>query len=240
MLYEDIRRGCTRYHQGKDGYAYDKAYANYFEDKNQAKWDNPDTLDLAEAGKLLAFLNQWETLMPARLTDFQSALKKATAELTPLMDKSILDLDLNELSIGDAEDADKIRSIFLTVAKCGGDSIEATATSKILHTINPHGFVMWDRKIREHYAQPLLGKKTPNIGEAAAREYACRFLPAMQLIAKRAIEQVMAAENHDSRDDAIKSLTPCGNSLAKVIDEYNFVISRRPTADDVMQKFLKA
>lgn len=226
MLYKDIRWGCKEYHKR---YAYDKSYANYFEDKDQNKWDNPDTLDLVEAGKLLAFLNQWETRMPARLIDFKSALKKAAVELTPLMDKSILDLDLNnETSIGDAEDADKVHSIFLTVAKCGGDSIEATAASKILHTINPHGFVMWDRKIREHYAQRLLGKKTPNIREAAVEEYARRFLPAMQAVAKRALEEVMATENHNSRDDAIKSLTPCGNSLAKVIDEYNFVISRRP------------
>lgn len=226
MLYEDIRRGCKDYHN--EPRAYDKAYEDYmFIDKAKDKWLQPDTLDLAEAGKLLAFLNQWETLMPVRLIDFHSALQNAAVELTPLMDKTILDLSLSKMSIDDdkkfytGSDTAKITSIFEKLANCGARN-ESTATSKILHTINPHGFVMWDIKIRKKYARKLLRRKSPLI---TAYEYAFHFLPEMQEIANQAVNEVMAKEDR-SRDDAIKSLTPCGNTLAKVIDEFNYVNSR--------------
>ena len=99
------------------------------------------------------------------------------------------------------------------------DYYYSTAASKILHTINPNLFVMWDRKIRKC-------RKVSGMG--LGREYVHVFLLKMQRIADEAIKQVEAQEGL-SREVAIKCFTEhCkyNNSLAKIIDEYNFVISR--------------
>ena len=88
----------------------------------------------------------------------------------------------------------------------------SVGTSKILHAaVNPELFVMWDNKIRDGYSLQNSGYS-----------YAYEFLPRMQKQAREAVEQVMNKKRL-SRDDAIKYLTPCGRSLAKVIDEYNYV-----------------
>ena len=225
MLYQEIRRGCRMYHQN-DASSYDKTYEDYmFIDKAKDKWLQPDTLDLAEAGKLLAFLNLWVTPMQVRLIDFHSALQYAVEELTPLMDKTILDLDLSESSVDGKADVEadmyKIGSAFYELANCG-DRNESVAASKILHTINPDGFVMWDRAIRAQYAPQLLGITIP--AKVKRVEYELYFLPVMQGIANQAVNEVMEQESL-SRADAIQSFTDhceCKNSLAKIIDEYNF------------------
>ena len=225
MLYEDIRLGCRMYHQNDDS-SYDKSYEDYLcNDKAKDKWRQRDTLDLAEAGKILAFLNLWKTPMQTRLIELHSALQDAVEELAPLMDKSILDLDLSKPFVDGKlnKDADmsRIISAFNRLANCGVRN-ESVASSKILHTINPDGFVMWDREIRAKYAQQLLKIKIPS--NERPLEYALYFLPVMQEIANKAVNEVMEQESL-SRSDAIQSFTDrceCKNTLAKIIDEYNF------------------
>ena len=68
---------------------------------------------------------------------------------------------------------------------------------------------MWDEDIRGGY------------GCADTRDYG-EFLLRMQRLAEYAIAQIMNEENR-SCDDAVEWLTICGHSLAKVLDEYNFV-----------------
>ena len=104
-----------------------------------------------------------------------------------------------------SESFDQIRS--------AGRRSERVATSKMLHAaINPRLFVPWDGDIIWEYGcEPGHG-----------REYAETFLPEMQRMAERAIIEVMTTEGR-SRDDAIASLTPCQENLAKVLDEFNWV-----------------
>ena len=246
MLYEDIRQRCKEYHQGDDR-GYDGSYARYIEYKNQtqAKWDNPDRLDFGDAEELITFLNKWvcripfkdagaskevilELLktgapLPGALTIrvitmhlLLNNLAKAVPQLTTLQNATLLDVKFNETT------KQMIQECFDTIAwfgiRKGRISNEAVATSKILHVaINPHLFVIWDNDIQKSYEIP---KRLVNTGEG----YAHVFLPRMQDIAKRAVNEVMAKENL-SCAAAIQSFTDhCEkkNSLAKIIDEYNF------------------
>lgn len=236
VLYKEIRRGCKEYHNKP--HAYDESYNAYMcISKVKYDWLHPDPLNSEDAAdNLLAFLKKWRAWRrgaKVELEDFhsdmQTALQNVAEQLTPLMGKTILDLNLSKTPTRDNKilvggDLLKIILIFDELAdRCGYGGYSSTAASKILHAINPDGFVMWDRNIREEYAQKLLERKT---ALTTGWDYAYHFLPEMQRIANTAIEQAMNEEDHCSRAAAIKLLTPCGNSLAKVIDEYNYVNSR--------------
>lgn len=206
MLYEAIRLGCEMYH--KNGRSYDKAYHDYLKFKNRSKWADPIALDYDEVDRLIYFANQWKTMMPrddknVRLV--RDGLKRAIRSLDSLNGMTLLNIRF------DQSVRELISSSFEEIAK-SGRRYEVVATSKMLHTaINPEVFVMWDSAIMFNYG-PLQGN---GLG------YADSFLPRMQELSEEAIRQVVTEEGL-SRDDAIKSLTPCGNTLAKVIDEFNF------------------
>ena len=214
MLYKKLRQGCEDYH--KSGSKYDKSYARYTADKSQDRWDNPDTLDDKEIKRLVSFLSDWGCLNLRFLKGDEldnitfsliKNMKCAAPRLNTLKRKTLLDVKFDEYT------KQMIAECFGMIA--GIDKYGSVPTAKALHVaINPHLFVMWDRPILSAYD---LG----NTGFV----YAHIFLPAMQRIANKAVKEVMDQEDR-LLDDAIKSLTPCGNSLAKVIDEYNYVNSR--------------
>ena len=217
MLYQEIRRKCECYHKSTKPNRYDQYYRDYMiKDKDWTKWDGPGTLDLAEAGKLLGFLNLWKTPMKVRLIDLLSRLKFALMCTKELHGKGILDIDFNE------DVSTMIELSFKILATCE-HSYESTAASKILHTINPDLFVMWDDKIRSMYGREILNKRT---GLKSENDYAHHFLPEMKRLATESITQV-TDKRKCSRTDAIKWLAPCSNTLAKVLDEYNYVKSRK-------------
>ena len=100
---------------------------------------------------------------------------------------------------------------FDRLATCHSDDLnEATAASKILHIIYPDLFLMWDRAIRCGYG-------------GYERIHYADFLRRMQRLANLAVEQVKAHERHHSDETAVASLTGCKHTLAKTLDEYNFV-----------------
>ena len=249
MVYAAIRQRCKEYHQ-RDTSGYDGAYARYTEyrTQTQAKWDNPDRLDSGDAKELITFLNRWRCKIPFNdsvapekvildlwlnnhktgaplpgaftikgitMQRLLNNLAKAVPHLNTLQNATLLDVKLDQAT------KQMIAGCFDTIAKFGikkgSVSNEAVATSKILHAaINPKLFVMWDNDIQERY----IPKHLINTGDGYARV----FLPRMQVIAERAVDEVMRNENL-SCTDAIQSFTEhCEkkNSLAKIIDEYNF------------------
>ena len=211
MLYEEIRQRCGMYHQNDS--KYDAAYASYmlYRNKNQTKWDNPDSLDYEEIERLVRFLKRWECFMFKKIEDITPLLlnnmKSEVPRLNTLQGKTLLDVNFDE------DTKQMIAKCFDRIAQI--QNYESVATSKALHVaINPDLFVMWDRAIQSHYFL-----KT-NTGYTYAHE----FLPWMQEIANQAVAEVMDKENR-SRAAAIQSFTErCErkNSLAKIIDEYNF------------------
>ena len=138
------------------------------------------------------------------------ALQEILPQLNRLQGKNLLDVCL------DNETRNLICRSFKTLAGCSGKNRnEATAASKILHIINPELFVMWDGRIREGYICRL--KKKDNW------IWYTEFLQEMQRIAKCAIKQVKENESHHSDETAIASLTGCKHTLAKTLDEYNYM-----------------
>ena len=208
MLYEDIRQACKMYQQ-QDEYAYDGSYRRYNKAKDQAKWDNPATLDHTEVKRLVDFLNEWKTRMPSNPTNITlllGKLRSAVPRLNTLQSETLLDVKFDETT------KRKIAECFDEIAQT--QRYESVGASKMLHVaINPNLFVIWDTAIQSGYGMGRSGS-----------EYASKFLPKMQRIAKQAVEEVKVQENL-SRAAAIQSFTErCEKnySLAKIIDEYNY------------------
>ncbi|MYC07180.1 MAG: hypothetical protein F4X57_08420 [Chloroflexi bacterium] len=211
MLYEAIRLGYEEYHRVET--AYDESYAGFF-----AKW-NVQAIDQPMIDSLRNFLAQFKAFSNFRWDQINAeVLQRTISQVLPNL------LELEDLTVLDnfMDHRQLIAESFDTIAECQytpmkrnqkKTTFSSTAASKILHAINPSLFIMWDDAIRGGYG---LGSDTKGKG------YAYRFLPRMQRLAEFAIRQVVENEGH-SREDAISSLVSCGNSLAKVLDEYNYV-----------------
>ena len=240
VSYEKIRLGCEEYHKSKDGERFDEDYNDYLLiDRDKSKWDQPDLIDLAEAGKIMGFLNLWKTPIQVRLVDFLPALQCAALLLRPIQGKTIPNVDLNQPASQDSDVTigQLVETCFNILSKCGRRD-EITASSKILHTINPELFVMWDNNIRKEYARPAGYRSDKSIRDNAAKIYATVFLPKMQEIACDAVSQIKERpQTKLERTNPIKELKSCLHAtafkslkrehpslgLAKVLDEYNFM-----------------
>ena len=216
MLYEDIRQGCDLYHENEDGRSYDRAYRDYLNDRDPARWNSPSSLEFRDADRLIYFCNQWKCHMPSQsvnVINVLDGLKKAVPALNLLRKDTLLDVEFNEIICDGLSVSQLIAKSFNGIALSGRRD-ESVATSKMLNAaVNRNLFVMWDGTIRGNY----------NVGRDGY-EYAHIFLPQMQELARQAVNEAMQAESL-SRSEAIKSFTErCENknSLAKIIDEYNF------------------
>ena len=217
MLYEAILLGCEKYHQAP--YSYDDAYREYRNDRDEDKWSNPKTLDYSEVDRLILFVNQWGCMMPREAHDnverLREGLKRQIPGLDRLKDYTLLDIELDKAT------CELIERSFDAVANAG-HRFESVATSKMLHAaINPDLFVMWDGRIMNGYG--IYG---------SGREYAHDFLPEMQSLARESMRQF-------KEESPVRSYPPPGHTLAKVIDEYNYVrftlrdVEVRVTADEL-------
>ena len=201
MLYEAILLGCQKYHQATDFY-YD-AYRTYRNDRDEDKWSNPETLDHSEVNRLVLFVNQWSSHVPRDTDNVERVLgelKRQVPKLNKLGEYTLLNVELDETT------CELIAESFHAVANAGR-RYEKVATSKMLHAaVNPELFVMWDGEIMRGY----------EIIHGNGRAYAHDFLPKMQLLARESVCQA-------------KEKSPCrsyprpGHTLAKMIDEYNYV-----------------
>ena len=215
MLYQDIRWGCEIYHQNEEISSLDRVYRNYLTGKNQTKWDNPETLDLYEVEILVDFANKWKSRMPSNANNIMrllNNLRSAVPVLNTLRGKAIFDVNFAETLANGKSISQIISDCFDTIAQT--NRYESVAASKMMNAaINPGLFVMWDTAIQRSY---YMGRN----GYA----YAYRFLPQMQELARRAVNEAMDKEGL-SLIDAIASFTNhCENknTLAKIIDEYNY------------------
>ena len=213
MLYQAIRLACKKYHKVAQ-FAYDVAYNEYIRERDVNRWQNSDYLDTDEVNRIITFVNQWKCMMPRNQRNIEKVLvglKRTLPELNRLKSYTLLNVNFDETTSGGLSIAQLIEKSFDIIADAG-QRFESVATSKMLNVaINSDLFVMWDNNIQHGY-------RVDNKGYSYAHE----FLPRMQQLAQEAIAQIV--ENEDrSRSDAIKSLTPCSQSLAKVLDEYNYM-----------------
>ena len=228
MLHEAIRQGCEIYHQSKDGCGYDRDYKAYREDRSPDKWSRPQTLDFPEVDRLILFVNQWDCHVPRlgekgrkNIRDILEGLKPSVQKLNLLNDRTLLDANFDGTICEGLSVRELIKDSFNEIAGAGC-RYEDVATSKMLNAaVNSELFVMWDNAIHDHYARYKIGM--------GGHAYAYKFLPKMQKLANQAIEQVvMYEEDILCCDHAIEwFIGHCKhkNTLAKIIDEYNFVIA---------------
>ncbi len=232
MLYEKIRLGCEKYHQHE--YAYDGYYRSYRDAKNQPKWNNPDRLDCDEVKRLVRFANEWGSRIPKNgetIRRLLTSLTDVVPRLNTLKSATLLDVKFDESTM------QMIQECFdaITRSPVKNDGVTKirrhVGTSKMLHVaINPELFVMWDNDIQSaHIAQTARSLRINLSPGNAGVLYAGLFLPKMQRIANQAVDEVVSRENR-SRANAIQSFTDrCQkkNTLAKIIDEYNFAKFKR-------------
>lgn len=188
-------------------------YDEYMEDKKWQSWDYPGIPD-AEIERLFLFLNQWSTHYPSGLEAVRG-FKQVYQGIFPLVqaikDETLETLNFRRQIYEDLACSEAIRCIFEKIATCGY-RYESTGASKILHTINPSLFVMWDDSIRGGYA----------VG-GSAYEYGYKFLPRVQKELTEAIESYMKDKICD-RNTAVSTICRLAHAqyLTKLVDEYNY------------------
>ena len=200
MLYEAIQKACQKYHLCGYGPRYDSTLADLY------AWDRKTAPNCEQVDSIRSFVNSWGTRMQATTPELHTNLGEAWEELRQLESKTILDVNLCEEAT-----VSTIGRIFDKVAKSNAKKRnEATGASKTLHMINPELFLMWDASIVKGYG-----------GHFNFLPYT-DFLRKMQRLANYAISQV-EKKCCVSRKKAIESLKCEGHTLAKALDEYNYV-----------------
>ncbi len=123
--------------------------------------------------------------------------------------KSIKDYTLQTADLDDKELCNNIKMIYDSFRKING--IEFTGASKIMHICNPELFVMWDSYISGNYQTKKL------YGE-------CN-IPYFQYNRKNVDSYITFLKHQQARIKDVKWVNPTSpvRTLAKVIDEYNYV-----------------
>jgi hypothetical protein len=186
---------------------------------------HPGDLDVNEIRfVLIEFLNKWG----CRLRNYDSLtaenLKNCIVgihpELLVTLDFSILTFNFE--IIENRERVERIFNSFWFYGSQIAKNFGPTATSKVLHIINPGLFVMWDDAIRLHY-----WVHNDNIIESG-RGY-CLFLIEIKRIAQGLVNE--CRERFNVTDPALwlserLNINP-PHSLTKFTDEYNWLTYKR-------------
>lgn len=192
-------------------------YDHYLEIKNWEEWERPK-IPKEEVDKLFRFIKNWDRFFQGDAEKFQEIYTDIFPVLQEFKDLKIEDVDLE-----DKELTTKIRDTFSKVANCTHlGRYESTDTSKILHTILPDFFVMWDNEIKKGLVQ----------GRRTGATYAFFFLKIAQDAINEAIQSCMA-EKKLSRSEATQYIkNSCdGKTLAKLVDQYHYLKYTRELPD---------
>jgi hypothetical protein len=188
-------------------------YDHFMKIKNWEKW--ADSVPLDEVKKLFDFIVRWDFHFQGDPQKFAEIYSKVSPIIQNLKSARLEDLDFNNDHVSDG-----IKRVFDSICDCSW-KYESTDTSKILHTIVPDLFVMWDRNIRER----ILGDVECKWGAV----YANDFLPKMQKEINDCISSFMSEKQLDRAESAGRIRGLCDNkSFPKLIDEYNYMVCTKP------------
>ena len=175
--------------------------------KNLAKINEQQTSDV-----ILKFLNAWKCRLSYKCApNLAKTLRDSSGLLTKLNCLSLQDVSLDFI-IAD----DNIQEAFRNIAsvQAGRRTVGATATSKIMHMINPNFFVMSDENIR--YGYGCCGNDLGYVN----------FMWRMKLFCDAIIKEYSDARKEE-KDFAFRNLaSECKSAaptLPKLLDEYNWV-----------------
>jgi hypothetical protein len=186
-----------------------KFYDVYMKKKDSKVWLRSGDLPIKEGMFLFGFVLSWDSNFQGDLAKFLETYKDIFPILKKFEDTTIIKVDLNEQVKND------ISMIFDKIADCPRKKrFESTDASKILHTIIPELFVMWDDKIRKEIVK----------GEYKGRCYAFEFLPKMQGSAIEYLDDYIKENGGNYESAALQISKRADNyTLSKLIDEYNYV-----------------
>lgn len=192
-------------------------YDSYLRDKNWTDWESGEVPN-GEIERLFLFLKQWGMqFLPVgaqAIAGFQRSHSKVRQLLKEIEGERVETIDFGKRVSGRLSHTQVIAEIFDSIAYCfGNNKQESVAASKILHTVNPNLFVMWDSDIYI-YGYRLSG---------SGYQYAKYFLPRMQEEAFFAIDEY-AKERHCNQMEAIEGMTRLAEVrfLTKLLDEWNY------------------
>ena len=193
-------------------------------------WFRNGNVNEYEIKKLRYFIRSWDPHFTGIINKLKSRLKKIHPVIMRLKNKRIDSIDLSN-----RETEKSIKEIFDLIAGCcksGKNRFESTDASKILHTILPELFVMWDRNIRNGIWKEKRKDEWKRPKKFNGKAYAC-FLSLMQTKAKKVIESCTNKKRY-SPSQVIKEISSKANNytLAKLLDEYNYVKYTLPKKKD--------
>jgi len=214
MDYKELLKAHKKFIKSESRYFF---YDGYMKNRSNC-WLECDTPPEFEIKKLFAFVRSWDNRFSGDMRRFKQGYKKIHDDVKQLKHKSIHSIDFRNV-----ETKKQIQRIFNMVVDCGKNRPEYTDGSKIIHTILPELFVMWDNEIRKGLRKKHKWewhKEKPQIIE----EYVVRFLPQMKQEANEVLNSYIE-ENRYSRKQAINEISKKGSNytLTKLLDEYNYV-----------------
>lgn len=180
--------------------------------KNRRIFDNLANISEGEAKSILVFLNKWQCRIPSKKENVKQ-LMQALKEAANLFD-DLKGCELHNLTYEEIEEAKHIFEIICS-KKVGRRKIGSTATSKIMHLVNPELFVMLDKQIRDNY------------GCLDNSEGYFNFLLRVKEIAREIIQSYCAEHKTDEERAKAEICKLCyggERTLAKIIDEYNYTV----------------
>jgi len=213
MHYMRLLAALQKYRESETRWRY---YDEYMNNKPFRLWESCENIPKIEIMKLFGFILSWDRNFEGDLGKFEQIYKDIYPLIRELQNESLKDIELNEAV------KSSIQRIFDKVARCTvANKYESTDASKIIHTLIPELFVMWDRRIREGIWKD---EKWEIPVKFTGKEYAFKFLPLMQERAREAIESFGKEKDCDHRE-AISEISKLGkgNTIAKMLDEYNYV-----------------
>ena len=200
-----------------------KFYDEYLRNKKEQKWVSPDLAD-EEIDKLFKFIIRWDYHFRGNENKFKETYREIYSNLMDLKDESFFTIDLTN-----QENVSNIKTAFNSMANCNYEGRhESTDASKIIHAINPNLFVMWDSNIRKG----ILG--------SANNQYANYYISFLKKM-KNELQELIATctEGCDyGEEESLNILEELsdGKTIAKLIDEYNYMTYTMPTEYSVYKK----
>lgn len=216
MLHEAVVLGSHIYHQRVAPLRspYDEFLSAY----PYPLVNHPEAPNTRLTEHIIRFLN---TTFLARLQcepqHLLDAVQCVQGDLNSLRTETFLRTDLHRQIPGSETVGMVMARVFDAIAR-HTPRYQAVGASKILHLLHPQFFIMWDNRIAAGYAaRDLLNSRS------TANHYVDQFLPRVQLVARRAVAECRSIYGW-TEEAAERSLCSCcGHTLAKVIDEYNYV-----------------
>lgn len=175
-------------------------------------WNNLGEIDNSKTRYISEFLNRWKCRLRYDCTSsLAKTLRECSGSLSKFKNHRLEDVSLDSL----VADLDAIKDVFRTIAsvRTGTRTVGATATSKILHLVNPRFFMMSDRNIRHGY-----GYSDSEVGYA-------KFMRHTKMFADALIREYSLARNIPMNSVFSSLVSECRSSattIPKLLDEYNW------------------